>query len=75
MLDERQRFTGRELFNVPRLGGLLQGRGQIGLIPAQTMRGSLGQTVDSVRESKPQPTGKRKGKKGGGARIPRPKRG
>jgi excinuclease ABC subunit B len=39
------------------------------------MRGNVGQTVDSIKESKPQSTGKRKGKKGGGQRIPRPKRG
>jgi len=39
------------------------------------MRGSLGQTVDSVPESSPQKKGRRKGQGGGGARIPRPKRG
>jgi excinuclease ABC subunit B len=37
------------------------------------MRGNVGQPVDSVRETKPQGKGRRKGK-GSGERVPRPKR-
>lgn len=38
------------------------------------MRGNVGQPVDSVRETKPQGKGRRKGK-GGGTQVPHPKRG
>ncbi len=38
------------------------------------MRGNIGQTTDSIREVKPQQKGRRKGR-GGGAQVPRPKRG
>jgi excinuclease ABC subunit B len=39
------------------------------------MRGNVGKSVDSVRESTPQPKGRRKGKKAEGRGIPKPKRG
>jgi excinuclease ABC subunit B len=39
------------------------------------MRGNVGKTVDSVRDTSSQPKGRRKGKSGGGTRVPRPKRG